>query len=137
MSVINEHGEGGLRMIDLETMVKSLRLAWLKEIFNGNHGTWKRYLKHQLKSVGGLFFINCNSSLWKRVTAWEQRRVVIFKSHLHLNKLSLICDMWVIKLLTYFKRLGDYLGGRRSKQTRRNLVRNVIAWIVVVMTARF
>ena len=35
------------------------------------------------------------------------------------------------------KRLWDCLGGRRSKQTRRNLiVRNVIAWIVVV-TARF
>ena len=58
VSVINEHGKGGLRMIDLETMVKCLRLAWLKQIFNGNHGTWKRYLKHQLKSVGGLFFIN-------------------------------------------------------------------------------
>ena len=27
------------------------------------------------------------------------------------------------------KQLWDYLGGRRSKQTRRNLVRNVIAWI--------
>ena len=27
------------------------------------------------------------------------------------------------------KRLWDYLGERRSKQTRRNLVRNVIAWI--------
>ena len=27
------------------------------------------------------------------------------------------------------KRLWDYLGGRSSKQTRRNLVRNVIAWI--------
>ena len=25
--------------------------------------------------------------------------------------------------------LWDYLGGRRSKQTRRNLVLNVIAWI--------
>ena len=34
------------------------------------------------------------------------------------------------------KRLWDYLGGPRSKQTRGNLVRNVIAWIVV-MTARF
>ena len=27
------------------------------------------------------------------------------------------------------KRLWDYLGGRSSKQTRRNLVRNAIAWI--------
>ena len=60
VSVVNEHGEGGLEMICLDTMVKSLRLAWLKQIFNGNDGTWKRYLKHQLKSVGGVFFINCN-----------------------------------------------------------------------------
>lgn len=58
--VINEYEEGGLKMIDLETMVKSLRLAWLKRIFNGNDGTWKRYLKHQLKPIGGLFFKNHN-----------------------------------------------------------------------------
>jgi len=49
--VINEYGEGGLKMIDLEYTVKSLRLAWLKRIFNGNDGIWKRYLKHQLKPV--------------------------------------------------------------------------------------
>ena len=49
VSVINEYEE-----------VKSLRLAWLKRIFNENDGTWKRYLKHQLKPFGGLFFINCN-----------------------------------------------------------------------------
>ena len=34
------------------------------------------------------------------------------------------------------KRLWDYLGGRRVKQTWQNLVWKVIAWIVVV-TARF
>ena len=60
VSVINKYGEDGFKMIDLDTMVKSLRLAWLKRIFNENDGTWKRYLKHQLKFVGGLFFINCN-----------------------------------------------------------------------------
>ena len=35
-------------MIDLECMIKSLRLAWLKRIFSSNRGTWKwtglRYL---------------------------------------------------------------------------------------------
>ena len=33
VSVINKYGEDGLKMIDLETMVKSLRLAWLKRIY--------------------------------------------------------------------------------------------------------
>jgi len=45
-------------MIDLEIKEKSLRLAWLKRIFNGYDGTWERYLKQQLKPAGGLFFIN-------------------------------------------------------------------------------
>ena len=47
-------------MIDSETMVKSLRLSWLKRIFSENNGTWKNYLCHQLKNVGGLFLFHCN-----------------------------------------------------------------------------
>ena len=47
-------------MIDLESMVKSLRLAWLKRLFNDPNATWKTYLLHLLESVGGLFFLNCN-----------------------------------------------------------------------------
>ena len=47
-------------MIDLESMVKSLRLAWLKRLFNDSNATWKTYLLHLLKPVGGKFFLNCN-----------------------------------------------------------------------------
>ena len=39
LSTINEFEKGGLRMIDLECMIKSLRLAWLKRIFSENEGT--------------------------------------------------------------------------------------------------
>ena len=60
VSTINEYSEGGLKMIDLECMVKSLRLAWLERIFNNNDGIWKRYLGHKLQPFGGLFFMNCN-----------------------------------------------------------------------------
>ena len=47
-------------MIDLETTFKSLRLSWLNRIFSENNGTWKTYLRHQLKNVGGLFLFHCN-----------------------------------------------------------------------------
>ena len=60
MSVINDYEKGGLKMIDLESMVKSLRLAWLKRLFNDSNATWKTYLLHLLKPVGGKFFLNCN-----------------------------------------------------------------------------
>ena len=43
--------QSGLKMIDLETMVKSLRLAWLNRIFT----IYKHYLQHVLKRFGGLF----------------------------------------------------------------------------------
>ena len=46
LSVINEYEKGGLKMIDLETMITSLRLTWLKRIFGINEGAWKDYLRH-------------------------------------------------------------------------------------------
>ena len=40
-STINDYEKGGLKMIDLECVIKPLRLAWLKRIFSSNRGTWK------------------------------------------------------------------------------------------------
>ena len=39
VSVINKYEAGGLKMIDLERMLESLRLVWLKRIFNENYET--------------------------------------------------------------------------------------------------
>jgi len=60
VSVINDYEKGGLKMIDLESMEKSLRLAWLKRLCNDSNATWKTYLLHLLEPVGDLFFLNCN-----------------------------------------------------------------------------
>ena len=60
LSTINDYQRSGLKMIDLETMVKSSRLSWLKRILSENNGTWKNYLRHQLKYIGGLFLFHCN-----------------------------------------------------------------------------
>ena len=60
LSTINDYENGGLKMVDLECMIKSLRLAWLKRIFSSNRGTWKSYLCHLLSKYGGLFLFNCN-----------------------------------------------------------------------------
>ena len=47
-------------MIDLESMVKSLRLACLKRVSNDSNATWKKYFLYLLEPVGGRFFLNCN-----------------------------------------------------------------------------
>ena len=59
-STINDFEHGGLKMIDIDSMIVSLRLAWLKRIFSEKGGTWKIYLCYLLERFGGLFFINCN-----------------------------------------------------------------------------
>ena len=62
-STINDFEHGGLKMIDIDSMIISLRLPWLKRIFSENGGTWKSYLCYLLERFGGLFFINCNYDL--------------------------------------------------------------------------
>ena len=42
------------------SMIKSLRLAWLKRIFGDNSGAWKNYLEYLLKETGGLVLFNCS-----------------------------------------------------------------------------
>ena len=44
LSAINTLEEGGIKIIDMESMIKALRLAWLKRIFNNNDSTWKFYV---------------------------------------------------------------------------------------------
>ena len=61
VSAINNYEEGG--MIDVESMIKSLRLAWLKRIFSTSAGTWKNYLTYLLKESGGFLLFNCNYNI--------------------------------------------------------------------------
>ena len=63
LSTINDYENGGLKMIDLESMIKSLRLTWLKRIFGKNDGAWKSYLRVSLQHFGGLFLFYCNYDL--------------------------------------------------------------------------
>ena len=57
---LTEYESGGLKMIDLESMIKSLRLAWLKRIFQCNNGAWRSFLRFLLEPFGGLFLFHCN-----------------------------------------------------------------------------
>ena len=60
LSTINEYENGGLKMIDLESMIKSLRLAWLKRIFQCNNGARRNFLLFSLERFGDFFLLHCN-----------------------------------------------------------------------------
>ena len=60
VSVISNYEEGGIKMVDVDSMIKSLRLAWLKRIFSSNAGAWKNYLEYILKESGDLLLFSCD-----------------------------------------------------------------------------
>ena len=54
------YSQGGLKMIDFESMIKALRLSWLKRITDKDcSGFWKCYLDYLLSRQGGLFLFQC------------------------------------------------------------------------------
>ena len=56
LSTINTYEEGDLKMTDLDSMIKALRLSWLKRAFSSNKGGCKTYLRYILKDYGGFLF---------------------------------------------------------------------------------
>ena len=40
LSSINSYEDGGIKMTDIESLDKAVRLAWLKRIFSDNESTW-------------------------------------------------------------------------------------------------
>ena len=60
MSVINDYERGSFQMIDVDCMIRSLRLGWLQRLFKDSSAASKRYFLYLLEQVGGIFFLSCN-----------------------------------------------------------------------------
>ena len=55
------YDKGGLRMTDIETMIKALRLAWIPRLIQNGHPNWKFLPDRLFKKYGGLhFLLSCN-----------------------------------------------------------------------------
>ena len=63
LSGINNYEAVGIKMIDVESLIKALRLAWLKRIFSNNSATWKTYFMFLLKELGGPLIFSCNYNI--------------------------------------------------------------------------
>ena len=59
-AMINNFENGGLNVLDFETMVKFLRLAWLRRLYIDEDASWKRYLRFLIKPLGGDLLIHCD-----------------------------------------------------------------------------
>ena len=60
-SLYQDYKDGGLHMIDIETMIKALGLAWIPRLLKTGNLNWKTLPDHHFKKYGGLkFLLKCN-----------------------------------------------------------------------------
>ena len=61
VGLYQNYDKGGLRMPDLECMIKALRTAWIPRLLNEGHQSWKTVPDHFFKRYGGLeLILSCN-----------------------------------------------------------------------------
>jgi len=59
--MINDHKNGGLKMIDIKLFNKALKSSWVKKYLDPeNQGKWKLLLDSELRSLGGVEFFRAN-----------------------------------------------------------------------------
>ena len=59
--MISDYENGGLRMLDLNSFNKVLKLSWVRKYLNDNNsGKWKLLFDFQLQDYGGVEFFRGN-----------------------------------------------------------------------------
>ena len=59
--MINDHENGGLKMIDIKLFNKALKSSWVKKYLDPeNQGKWKLLLDSELRSLGGVEIFRAN-----------------------------------------------------------------------------
>ena len=59
-ALINDIDNGGLKMLDIESMISAQRVMTLKKYFADGNSSWKTVLDEFLCNVGGKFILFCN-----------------------------------------------------------------------------
>ena len=57
--LINDIEYGGLKMMDLESMIQAQRIVCLKKYIDDYTSPWKIFLSYYLEKVGGKFILQC------------------------------------------------------------------------------
>ena len=58
--LISDLEKGGLKMLDIESMIKAKRVAFLKTFLEEYPSPWKTILNNLLAPIGGCFVLHCN-----------------------------------------------------------------------------
>ena len=96
-SAMNDYEGGGIKMVNIESMIESLRLDWPKRAFWRNSGAWKKVLEYLLKETGGMVIFKCNYNV-KDLTICSQFYMELLKCWSELRKHNAVKTNWLYKI---------------------------------------
>ncbi len=59
-TIIQNYEDGGLKMIDIESSLNSLKVSWVKRLLYGKDAKWKHLYLNELTKHGGMLIFKCN-----------------------------------------------------------------------------
>ena len=66
-SLIGEYKDGGLRDVDILSSLKSLKVSWIRRLFDDNFHPWKLFTEHFLRLISGKYIFHENLKIAKSV----------------------------------------------------------------------
>ena len=71
-AIISDIDKGGLKMLDIESMISARRVICLKKFLEDYPSTWKSFLNSCILSVGGSLILHCNFDTVKLKTQFPK-----------------------------------------------------------------
>ena len=84
-ALISDIDKGGLKMLDIESMISTRRIICLKKFLEDYPSTWKLFLNSFTLSVGGSLILHCNFDTAKLKTQFPKYYKECFDAWSGLN----------------------------------------------------
>ena len=99
-TLINDYDKGGLKLPDLESMIKTFRVEWMIRLIT-EQPIWAPFLEAKLNSVGGIHYLRTNFDVSAIPPSLNQFYSSVFRSWAEDKILSQ--PFWNNKYITEFK----------------------------------
>ena len=133
--ITQSYQKGGLKMIDIELFINSIKCSWIKRLFDdSNNGQWKTFYLDKINRYGGklLFESNLNKGLithmfpnnsflreiliaWDKITHTHKedikvvgKQIIWNNRDIQINNQTLLYKHWLNKGIKHIEHIYDY-----------------------------
>ena len=119
-ALISDIEMGGLKMLDIDSMISAKRVTCLKKFLEDYQSTWKTILDTFLSSVGGHVVLHCNCHTSKLKISLPEYYKECFEAWSVLNGMKPSCYREIINELTWN---NQFLCHDKKSMYRRDIVK--------------